>query len=74
MSNTITPDALLAQMRAIIEQAQGQGAKPVVEQTNQGGFSDLLKSAVNSVNDNQQEAAKLSPRFRTRTPGYRCLK
>ena len=69
MSNTITPDALLAQMRAIIEQAQGQGAKPVVEQTNQGGFSDLLKSAVNSVNDNQQEAAKLSAAFQNPDSG-----
>ena len=65
MSNTITPDSLLAQMRAVIEQAQGQASKPVAEQPGQGGFSDLLKNAVESVNANQQEANKLSTAFQT---------
>ena len=69
MSNTITPDTLLAQMRAMIEQAQGQGTKPVVEQSGQVGFSDLLKNAVNSVNDNQQQAAKLSAAFQNPDSG-----
>jgi flagellar hook-basal body complex protein FliE len=69
MSNTITPDTLLAQMRAMIEQAQGQGVKPPVEQSTQGGFSDLLKNAVNSVNDNQQEANKLATAFQNPDSG-----
>lgn len=69
MSNTITPDSLLAQMRAMIEQAQGQGVKPPVEQGGQGGFSDLLKNAVNSVNENQQEASKLAAAFQNPDSG-----
>lgn len=70
MSNTITPDTLLAQMRAMIEQAQGQGVKPVVDQTSsQGGFSELLKTAVDSVNANQQEASRLTAAFQNPDSG-----
>jgi len=69
MSNTITPDTLLAQMRAMIEQAQGQGVKPAVEQSAQSGFSDLLKNAVDSVNANQQESNKLATAFQNPDSG-----
>ena len=69
MSNTITPDTLLAQMRAMMEQAQGQGVKPAVEPSAQGGFSDLLKNAVDSVNANQQEASKISAAFQNPDSG-----
>lgn len=65
MANTITPDTLLAQMRAMVEQAQGQGVKPVIEQGQQGGFADLLKNAVNSVNNQQQDANRLATEFQT---------
>ena len=70
MSNTITPDALLAQMRAMIEQSQGQ----TVSQISQGNpaekdaFSNMLKSAVDTVNANQQQAAKLSEAFQKGDP------
>ena len=69
MSNTITPDNLLAQMRAIIEQSQGVAVKPTVPQAQQGGFSDLLKNAVNSVNNNQQEANRLATDFQNPESG-----
>lgn len=65
MANTITPDTLLAQMRAMMEQAQGQSVKPVASQGEQGGFSDLLKNAVQSVNSNQQQANQIATEFQT---------
>ncbi len=69
MNNTITPEALLAQMRAMMEQAQGQAAnKTAVEPPAQNGFSDLLKNAVNTVHSNQQQAAKLTEAFQTGDP------
>ena len=73
MSNTITPDALLAQMRAMIDQTQGStisaanNANPA-SPDNQDIFSDMLKSAVDSVNSNQQQAAKLSEAFQKGDP------
>jgi flagellar hook-basal body complex protein FliE len=70
MSNTITPDALLAQMRAMIEQSQGQGITQAnsVNQASQDTFSNMLKSAVDTVNTNQQQAAKLSEAFEKGDP------
>ncbi len=65
MANTITPDTLLAQMRAMMEQAQGQSIKPVASQPEQGGFSDLLKNAVQSVNNTQQQADRVATEFQT---------
>jgi len=67
MSNTITPDALLAQMRAMIDQSQG---KTTVEANPAGKdvFSDLLKNAVDTVNTNQQQASKLSEAFQSGDP------
>ncbi len=64
MSNTINPETLLAQMRAMMEQAQGQVSKPASpDAINQSGFSDVLKNAINTVNNNQQDAAKLAESF-----------
>ena len=71
MSNTITPDALLAQMRAMIEQSQGQTpgqAVTEVNPANKDAFSNVLKSAVDTVNSNQQQAAKLSEAFQKGDP------
>jgi flagellar hook-basal body complex protein FliE len=65
MANTITPDTLLAQMRAMIEQAQGQSVRPAADSSQQGGFADMLKSAVQTVNNNQQEASQLATEFQT---------
>ncbi|MGD8783281.1 MAG: flagellar hook-basal body complex protein FliE [Thioalkalispiraceae bacterium] len=70
MSNTITPDALLAQMRAMIEQSQGQtiGQTNQVNQASKDSFSELLKSAVDTVHSNQQQAAKLTEAFQKGDP------
>jgi flagellar hook-basal body complex protein FliE len=67
MSNTITPDALLAQMRAMMDRAQGlpsQAAQPA----SQNGFTDVLKQAVSAVNDQQTQADKLATAFQQGDP------
>ena len=70
MSNTITPDALLAQMRAMIEQSQGQTVSQISQANpvEKDAFSNMLKSAVDTVNANQQQAAKLSEAFQKGDP------
>ena len=70
MSNTITPDALLAQMRAMIEQSQGQsvGQTSQVGQNSGDSFSNVLKSAVDTVHTNQQQASKLTEAFQKGDP------
>ena len=67
MSNTITPDALLAQMRAMIEQSQGRTSTEV-NPVAKDNFSNALKSAVDAVNSNQQQAAKLTEAFQKGDP------
>lgn len=62
MSNTITPDALLAQMRALA--AQAQGASEVQAPSDKAtGFADLLKQSIHKVNETQQQAADLQMAF-----------
>ena len=67
MSNTINPDTLLMQMRAMAAQAQGKSAE-----TNgvagQSEFSDILKQSVDKVNDSQMNAKKLADAFQTGDP------
>jgi len=68
MSNTITPDALLAQMRAMIDQTQGSAGFSTnsvnpASPENKDVFSDMLKSAVDTVHSNQQQASKLTEAF-----------
>ena len=67
MNNTITPETLLAQMRAMMEQAQGQSAKPA-QSVSQNGFTDALNQAVSAVNDQQQQADKLATAFQQGDP------
>ena len=70
MNNTIDAQAVLAQMRALTAQARGlemprapgaingaEGATPAVN------FGDVMKNALNFVNDNQVRATQLSDRF-----------
>ena len=71
MNNTITPQDILAQMRAMASQAQGNVSVPgavtgSAEKT--GGFEDLLKQSVNKVNNTQQEASKLAEAFQKGDP------
>lgn len=67
MANTINPDTLLVQMRALASQAQGKpmaadAAAPRAE------FSDLLSKALNVVNGQQQDAEKLAEAFQKGDP------
>jgi len=67
MSNTINPDTLLMQMRAMAAQAQGKSAE-----TNpaEGGadFSAMLKQSIDKVNDTQVNSAKLADAFQAGDP------
>lgn len=67
MSNTITPDMLLAQMRAMASQAQGAQATQE-SATQQSDFADLLKQSINKVNDASQEASRLTDAFQQGDP------
>lgn len=67
MANTISPETLLVQMRAMAEQAQGTtgpaaGTEPKVE------FSELLKQSIDKVNDTQAEAKRLADAFQSGDP------
>lgn len=70
MSNTITPEALLAQMRQMIEQSQGAAAQPAEKPAahSPDAFSNMLKTAVNAVNSNQQQASALAEAFQKGDP------
>lgn len=67
MNNTITPEALLAQMRAMMERAQGV-SNPPTQTVSQNGFTDVLKQAVNAVNDQQQQSDNLATAFQQGDP------
>ena len=67
MNNTISPDMLLVQMRAMASQAQGKTSQPA-EQGSQVSFAELLKKSIDTVNDVQQEGAKLSEAFQKGDP------
>ena len=71
MSNsTINTDALLTQMREMVSAAQGQ-TKPVEENGAQSDFSTLLKESINSVNESQQDATRLSDAFQSGDPNVK---
>ena len=62
MSNTITPDVLLAQMRALAAQAQGASALQTPSDKT-SGFAELLKQSIQKVNATQQQATDLQMAF-----------
>lgn len=68
MSNTtITPDMLLAQMRAMADQAKGaQAGQEAVN--GQSDFADLLKQSINKVNETSQESKRLVDAFQQGDP------
>ena len=70
MNNTITPDALLAQMRQMIEQTQGSTTQTTekIPAHSPDSFANLLKSAVNTVNSSQQQAESLAVAFQKGDP------
>jgi len=67
MNNTINPDTLLAQMRAMAAQAQNKTTATNTE-AGQAEFADLLKQSVNKVNDTQMDAKRVSDAFQAGDP------
>lgn len=71
--NAIDPNQLLAQMKALQSQATQQ-ASPIgqnpnsVSGTDSVDFSNLMKSAVDQVNDTQKAAGKLKTAFEMGDP------
>ena len=66
MSNTINPDTLLTQMRAMASQAQGKSTETGA--AGQSDFSNLLKQSVAKVNETQVETSKLQEAFQAGDP------
>ena len=67
MSNTINPDTLLTQMRAMASQAQGKSME-TTGAAGQSDFSNLLKQSVDKVNETQVETSKLQEAFQAGDP------
>ena len=65
--NTINPETLLMQMRAMAEQAQGKTAD-AASNPQQAEFADLLKQSIDKVNSTQMEAKKLTDAFQQGDP------
>ncbi len=66
MSNTISPDTLLVQMRALAAQAQGKTVPTASAPEN--SFANLLRQSIDKVNDVQQEGARLADAFQKGDP------
>lgn len=64
--NNITPDTILAQMRAMAAQAQGATLNPT--ESTQSDFTSLLKQSIDKVNDTQMETKKLQEAFQQGDP------
>lgn len=67
--NAIDPNQLLTQMRAAQVQATQQAvANPNSDKTSNVDFTNLMKSAVDKVNETQQAAGKLKTAFEMGDP------
>lgn len=67
MNNTINPDTLLTQMRAMAAQAQGKSTE-TGNATGQSDFSELLKQSVDKVNEAKMESKNLQDAFQAGDP------
>jgi len=67
MNNTINPDTLLMQMRAMAAQAQGKTTETTAA-AGQSDFSELLKQSVDKVNESKMDAKKLQDAFQAGDP------
>lgn len=67
MNNSINPDTLLMQMRAMAAQAQ---SKPTQTGNIEGqsDFQALLKQSIDNVNETQMESKKLAEAFQNGDP------
>ncbi|HEB86236.1 MAG TPA: flagellar hook-basal body complex protein FliE [Gammaproteobacteria bacterium] len=63
MTNVMTSDALLLQMRAMASAAQVKSSETVAGSGSAGDFSELLKQSIDKVNESQMDAKKLSDAF-----------
>lgn len=66
-NNTINPDTLLIQMRAMAAQAQNKASAPE-QAADAANFSDLLKQSINQVNELQQQGNQLATAFQKGDP------
>jgi len=67
MNNTINPDTLLTQMRAMAAQAQGKSTE-TSGTSGQSDFSNLLKQSVDKVNESKMDSKKLADAFQAGDP------
>lgn len=67
MNNSINPDTLLMQMRAMAAQAQGKTSE-TSGAVSQSDFSNLLKQSVDKVNETQAESKNLQNAFQAGDP------
>ena len=67
MNNTINPDTLLAQMRAMAEQAQGKQANST-NSTADSDFANMLKQSVDKVNEAKVDSNRLAEAFQKGDP------
>ena len=68
MSNTITPEQVLAQMRMLAAQAKGLSPQAGAAEGSGSSFAELLKTSIDKVNETQQQAARLKAAFQKGDP------
>jgi flagellar hook-basal body complex protein FliE len=56
---------ILSQLRSLSSAAQARGALPSETVQASGGFQELLKNSIGSVNEHQQQAQALAKAFET---------
>ncbi len=69
MSSINSVEQVLAEMRRLTAAAQGGAAETGAAQAPRTEFADLMKQSIDSVNDTQQAASKLSSAFSAGDPG-----
>jgi len=62
--NAISPQQLLSQIRAMQSELHGAAVAP---ESQRAGFGDLLKNAINEVNESQQAATGMKQAFEAGT-------
>lgn len=68
MNNTIDPNQLLAQLRTMAAQAQSRSSSAEAATVNGADFASLFKTAIDKVNDVQQQAGNLAQAFEAGDP------
>ena len=63
--NEIGMNEVLSQLRSLSAQAQARGTLPGEGVQASGGFQELLKNSIGSVNQHQQQAQALAQAFET---------